>query len=308
MTAKRWIIGIDLGGTNTRIGLLDDALHIKGRVVSPTKKIINRERLLDFLSCAVDDLLSGRGLKRRDVCGIGMGLPGPVDARKGIVYYLPNIRGWRDVALAAVIKKRIGISARIDNDVNLITLGELYRGAGRGAGNMVCLTLGTGVGGGIVVGGSLYRGSSFSAGEIGHIPLSSRGPKCGCGARGCLESYVGNARIIRKARKIWRDIDLPGLSQKAVVGDIKAIAVWRDIGEHLGLALCGVVNFFNPDRIVIGGGVSAAGETLFSVVRDVIRKRAMSPAKDRVKIVRARLGDDAGLIGAGVYVRQRTEG
>lgn len=297
-----FIIGIDLGGTNTRIGLLDERFQLREKTVFSTGRFNDKDSLINALCISVLELLSRRNIKREMVLGIGIGLPGPVDSQKGIVHYFPNIPGWRNVYLSRIIRRRTGIVTFIDNDVNLITLAEFSRGAGRGSKNMFCLTLGTGVGGGIIVDGRLYRGSSLSAGEIGHIPLTEDGPECGCGARGCLESYIGNRQIMNMAEKRFGPISLEDLSRKAKTGNKQAIKIWQDVGRHLGLALSGMVNFFNPDCIVIGGGVSEAGGILFNTVRKIIRIRAMAPAKNAVRIVKAGLGQDAGIIGAALLV------
>lgn len=299
---RNFIVGIDLGGTNTKIGLLDRRLKIKDKIVFSTPKFKGRHSLINAVTSRLLSLLVRHNIKKENVCGIGIGLPGPVDSRKGIVHYFPNIFGWRRVGLSRIIRKRTGIPTFIDNDVNLITLAEFKKGAGRGSCNMVCLTLGTGVGGGIIVEGRLYRGSSLSAGEIGHIPIARDGPKCGCGARGCLESYIGNRHILNRARKIFGPISLEDLSIKAKRGNKQAIKIWQDVGRYLGFALSGIVNFFNPDFIVIGGGVSGAGDILFKQVRETILRRAMRPARDIVRVVKAKLGRDAGIIGAALLV------
>lgn len=304
---QNFIIGIDLGGTNTKIGLLTAKFKIKDKIIFPTQKFAGRDNLIDAVVSGVQSLLNKHKIKRTSVDGIGIGLPGPIDGRAGIVHYLPNIAGWRNVRLANIIRRKTGLPVFIDNDANLITLAEFSLGAGRGSENIVCLTLGTGVGGGIIVKGKLYRGSSSSAGEAGHIPLGFDGAQCGCGARGCLESYIGNQHILKKARKSFGNISLEALSQKAKSGNRKAIKIWQDIGAYLGLALSGIVNFFNPDCIVIGGGVAEAGGVLFNSARKAVRRRAMSPAKNTAKIVKAKLGQDAGIIGAGLLVLEKSE-
>lgn len=297
-----YIIGIDLGGTNIKIGILDKAFKIKAKTILSTKEFSGKNSLIAAISGGILLLLSKCKIKKQYILGIGIGLPGPIDYQKGMVHYFPNIAGWRNVPLAKIIARQTGFPVFIDNDVNLIALAESRFGAGRLAKNMVCLTLGTGVGGGIIVEGGLYRGSSFSAGEIGHIPISFSGPKCGCGARGCLESYIGNSHILAKAKRVFGKITLEQLSCKAKSGDIKAVKIWRQIGGYLGFALTGVVNFFNPDCIVIGGGVSGAGNVLFDQVRKTIFQRAMSPAKNKVRVVKTQLGNDAGIIGAALLV------
>jgi glucokinase len=166
--------------------------------------------------------------------------------------------------------------------------------------------LGTGVGGGIIIEGKLYRGRGNASGEIGHIPINENGPSCNCGGRACLEAYIGNNIILREAKKSFgRKISLEELSLLAGKGNKKARAIWSRVAEKLGLALAGIVNLLNPDCIVIGGGVANVGKILFDRVREVITKRAMSVQAKHVKVIKARLRDDAGLIGAAILVKER---
>ena len=320
---QKFIIGIDLGGTNTKIGIVTKSFRIKEKLIFSTGNFKTKDGLIDAVCARVLGLLKKHKIAKKDVLGIGMGLPGPIDSLRGRVHYFPNISGWKDVPLSGIIQKKTGIFTLIDNDVNLITLAEFMLGGGQGSVNMVCLTLGTGVGGGIIIAGKLYRGSSLSAGELGHIPVSISGPKCGCGSRGCLESYIGNKHILKMAQNRLKvkqlDISSSGitkaypsgleeLSRHAKRGVKSAIHVWQDVGEYLGFALSGVVNFLNPDCIVIGGGVAAAGSVLLNSVRKTVNARAMKPSKNIVRIVKARLGDDAGILGAALLVSQGKRG
>ncbi|MCM8795950.1 MAG: ROK family protein, partial [Candidatus Omnitrophica bacterium] len=196
----------------------------------------------------------------------------------------------------------------LDNDVNLMALAEQRLGAAKGFRNVVCLTLGTGVGGGLVINKAIYRGSTFAAGEIGHLPLNEKGPRCSCGGRGCLEAYIGNTRIIQKARRLFKRRVFPEeLSYLAKKKNKKAIRLWNEMGEHLGIALCGVINLLNPDAIVIGGGLAGAGKVLFDKVKKTIFKRAMSVQARYVRVMPAKLGSDAGLIGAAILVKEFLE-
>ncbi|MCM8782588.1 MAG: ROK family protein, partial [Candidatus Omnitrophica bacterium] len=237
----------------------------------------------------------------------------------GIIHHLVNIKGFKKVPLKKLIEARTGIPTFLDNDVNVMTLGELYYGAGKGAKNLLCITLGTGVGGGIVIEGQLYRGSSLSAGEIGHMPLNERGPRCNCGGFGCMEKFVGNKYIVAKTIKEIKK-GKKSIIKKMVKGHLKRItpelislaakkqdklakAIWEEIGSHLGVTLAGVINLLDPERIIIGGGVAEAGNILFEAIRKTVRERAMRVPAKGVKIVKAKLGQDAGLIGAAVLVR-----
>jgi glucokinase len=303
---KHFIIAIDLGGTNLKCALLDAALKVKARSCFSTKSFNNKQKLIDGIVDSINNFISKLNLPKSSFLGAGIGLPGPVDTFRGLVHFLPNIRGWREVNLKKVLEQRTGLAVFIDNDVKLMTLAEYMAGSAKGYKNVLCMTLGTGVGGGLIINDSLYRGLDNAAGEIGHIPLNEQGPVCGCGSHACLESYVGNARIIRKARRLFGPgITLEKVSVLALANNKKARAFWDEIGRKIGLALSGIVNLLNLDAIVIGGGVSGAGEVLFGSIKQTIGGRAMSVQAKRVKVLKAKLGNEAGLIGAGYLVRER---
>jgi glucokinase len=300
------IIAIDLGGTNLKCALLDGALKIRTKSLFDTKSFNSKNKLIDGLAGSVKNFISELNVSGSSILVIGIGLPGPVDSLKGIVHFLPNIPGWRKVGLKKILEKRLGLPVFIDNDAKLMALAEHEAGSAKGYSNVLCLTLGTGVGGGLFINNFLYRGVDNAAGEIGHIPLNERGPVCGCGSQACLESYIGNNRIIKRARKLFGpDIRLEDVSRLAREKNRKAIAFWDDVGKKLGLALSGAVNLLNLEAVVIGGGVAGAGYALFESVRHTILERAMSVQAKRVKVLKAALGNDAGLIGAGYLVRER---
>jgi glucokinase len=300
------IIGIDLGGTNLKIGLSDSSCKIISKQVFSTTSFGRKESLIQAVTDSVGVILRVNRIPRTAVLGIGFGLPGPVDSAKGIVHFFPNIPGWREVNLGQILRKRLGFPVFIDNDANLMALAEARRGAAKGAANAVCITLGTGVGGGLILEGRLYRGSTYAAGEAGHIPISEDGPDCGCGSHGCLESYIGNRRILARARAVFGGgISLEELSRKARRGVPAAAKIWSDAGVKLGIALAGVVNLLNPDVIVIGGGVANAGAPLFDIVRKTIARRAMPMQARHVRIRRAALADP-GIIGACLLVKEET--
>jgi glucokinase len=260
--------------------------------------------LIDGIAGAIDDTLSAFHCRKKGVAGVGLGLPGPIDTDRGIVHFFPNIPGWSSVPFAAILKKKISLPVFIDNDANVMALAEFKAGAAKGSRNAVCLTLGTGVGGGLILDGRLYRGSGYAAGEIGHMPLNEAGPKCNCGGSACLESYIGNRRISARVKQVFgKDIPLEEVSRMANAGNARARRVWTDVGNKLGVSLAGIVNLLNPDCIVIGGGVAKAGRLLFDTVKKTIRERAMSVQAKIVKVVPAKLGYDAGLIGAGFLVK-----
>lgn len=313
-----YAVGVDLGATNTKLALVNrrGEILVKQRLATqdyPTKKV-----LLVAIINKIQKILSSRVVAKKDIRGIGLGVPGLVDSERGIVHYFVNIKGWRNVPLATIIRGHFNLPVFIDNDVNATTLAELKFGAGRGAKNLVCLTLGTGVGGGVVVNGELYRGSTLSAGEVGHIPIERFGLRCPCGGYGCIERYVGSNYLvenvksqIKKGRRtiITKLVNnkLSRITPKIIAaaakeGDKFAIEIWRNAGENLGIALTGIVNFFNPEKIVIGGGIAEAGKLLFDSIIKTVRERAMELPGQKVEIVKAKLGENAGTIGAAVLV------
>ena len=306
---NKYIIGIDLGGTNLKIALFDRSFRFKARKLLPTKDFYTPASLIAAITEGVRSIIKNNSLKPADILGIGLGLPGPIDIKKGLVHFFPNIPGWVDVPLQKILRNKTGFPVFIDNDANLMCLAEFKLGAARGAKNAVCLTLGTGVGGGLIIEGKLYRGSSFAAGEIGHMPINENGPACNCGGLACLESYIGNSRIAARVRKVFKkDILLEDLSRMAYKNNKKAIKIWEDAGSKLGLALVSVTNLLNPDRIVIGGGVADAGRVLFDKVEETLITRAMVVQAKEVKVLKAKLGNDAGMLGAALLVKERIGG
>lgn len=303
---KKFIIGIDLGGTNLKCALLDNGLKIKAKTSFSTKSFDNKHKLIGGISDSINSFIFNRRLSRAAISGVGLGLPGPVDTFKGVVHFLPNIAGWKNVELKKILQRKTGLPVVIDNDAKLMALAEHKAGSAAGYENALCLTLGTGVGGGLIINGSLYRGRDNVAGEFGHFPINERGPLCGCGAWACLEAYIGNAAIIKEARKLFGPkISLEDVSQMARNNNLKAIKFWGIFGEKLGLALSGVVNLLNLDAIVIGGGVASAGKVLFETVKQTISLRAMSLQAKRARVFKAKLGINAGIIGAGYLVKER---
>ncbi len=308
---KKVAIGVDIGGSSVKLG-----------AVSPAGKIIlrdsfltvhGREKLLKVLLGRILDLKRQAERRKLKVVGVGVGAPGPIDIGKGLVYFFPNIPGWKNVPLKKQLERQLALPVRLDNDANVMAFAEFYYGAGRGATNLIALTLGTGVGGGLVINGKLFRGPRFSAAEIGHLAVNERGPRCSCGSRGCLETYVGSGYFIKEVRRRLRSgrksilrkwirqkkILSPFLvTQAAKQGDRFSKEIWRETGEHLGTALAGLVNLLNPDTIVLGGGIAQNGRLLFDAVTRTIRKKAFPIASRSVKVVPAALGVDAGVIGA----------
>ncbi len=305
---KKFIIAIDLGGTNLKIAILDLKYKIREKQVLNTRRFRRKEDLISAITHSVSRITENNNLKKKNILGIGLGLPGPIDIKHGIVHFFPNIPGWKEVNLRKKLEDELRLPVFMDNDANLMSLAEHRLGAARGAKNAICITLGTGVGGGVIIDGTLYRGLSFAAGEIGHIPINEKGPRCNCGGIACLEAYIGNNRIKNEARKLFkRDISLEELSALARKKNKKASRIWLQVGTRLGIALAGVINLLNLDTVVIGGGIANAGRILFDEARQTIRNRAMSVQARHVKVCKAELASDAGLIGAAILVKENNK-
>ena len=310
-------IGIDVGGTNVKIALVDDKGSIIYSNSVPTRAELGYEYTVNNIKQAIHDLLTETKLSTKDIEGIGFGFPGQVDYKAGIVRNAPNIPGWVEVPIAKLIEDEFHIPTRVDNDVRCAALGELNYGAGIGCENLICITVGTGIGSGLIINGKLVRGASNAAGEIGHIKLDMHGgPLCGCGDRGCLEAFASGPSIVAMAEEYikggkstkYRELANPDItpyivSEAAKQGDPVAKRIFTIVGEYIGIGLASVVNLLNPEKIIIGGGVAAAGDLLLNPIKENLIKRAMPIAGSAVEIVPAQLGNSAGVIGASLLIK-----
>ncbi|MDE1920899.1 MAG: ROK family protein [Candidatus Omnitrophica bacterium] len=302
---KRYVVGVDVGGTNIKLGVVGPSGEVIVRNSFATKPFAShRNKLIAALSREIEASIITAGLTRRQIAGVGIGLPGLVDFEKGAVRFLPNIPGWTNVPLKSILQKTLKLPVYVDNDVKMITLAESQFGAGRGVKNFVCLTLGTGVGAGLILNGELYRGEGNAAGELGHMPLNEQGPRCNCGGWGCFETYVGNRALFGLASRVMKKpgMTTPMMFALAKKGNKKALFYWKTAAERIGNGLVGIVNLLNPRLIIIGGGVSHNEKFLFKTITATIRRRAMRLQGRAFKIKRAEFKDDAGIIGAYVLV------
>lgn len=309
-------IGIDVGGTNVKIALVNEKGGIVYSNSIPTRAEMGYEYTVNSMKEAIKELLKETNTSAKDVEGMGFGFPGQIDCKKGVVRLAPNIPGWVDVPIAEIMEKEFGIPTRVDNDVRCAALGELNFGAGKGCENLVCITVGTGIGSGLIINGKLVRGASNAAGEIGHIKLDmTGGPLCGCGDRGCLEAFASGPSIVAMAEEYikggkstkYRELANPDItpyvvSVAAQQGDPVAKRIFTIIGEYIGVGLASVVNLLNPEKIIIGGGVAAAGDILMTPIKETLVKRAMPISGGAVEVVPAQLGNTAGVIGASLLI------
>ena len=298
-------VGVDLGGSNLRVALLDPGLRILERWHRRTE-----DRSVDGVVRAVaaaHEALRARAPAR----AVGIGVPGLVAVRSGTVIESPNFPGWRGVPIGQLLERRLGVPVHVENDVNAIAVGEHRFGAGRGCANLLVMALGTGVGGGLILGGSLYRGVDGTAGEVGHVPVYPRGRPCRCGSRGCLEAYasataVAEAATARGLR--WdRGEGALGVARAARRGDPVARHVLRAAGTAVGIAAAWLANLLNLEAMVVGGGLAGAWDLMEGPARSALERRSFRVPARRLRMVPSELGDDAGVIGSAVLAREEHE-
>ena len=308
---KKYVFGVDVGGTTVKLGLFDPEGEVKEKWEIPTRKEDNGDHIIADIADSIKEKMSANSIDRMDVVGVGIGVPGPVK-EDGTVLLAANL-GWGKRNISMELGDLLKVPVMAGNDANVAALGEMWRGGGRGYKNMVAVTLGTGVGGGIIIGGKIVSGSTGAGGEIGHIHLEDEEPAaCGCGGHGCLEQYASATGVVRIAKKkiaftetpsVLRDREITAkdIWDAAKEGDELAVEVAKVYGEYLGKGLAAVANVVNPDIFVIGGGVSKAGEILIDYMKPYFEKYVFPGAKN-AKFALAVLGNDAGIYGAAKLV------
>ncbi len=308
----KYYVGIDFGGTGIKVGIIDEEgkIVLKDSFVTDPSK--SGDEIVKHIAECAQKVMDDSKLPQEDILGVGIGSPGLLNPETGQLKIVTNVPNLNETYLAPGISKHLGKPAFLDNDVNAMSLGEFHFGAGKGLKDVIALTVGTGVGGGIILNGELYRGTSFTAGEIGHMSIARDGKYCGCGNYGCLERYVGKDGIVERMEMymskgldtiIDKYLEDGKVTPKAIAmaageGDKMAIEVLKETGEILGHAIASLVNILNPQMVVIGGGISNAGELLMEPIRMGMLKHAYTIPAAAVKVVRAKLGNDAGLVGS----------
>lgn len=306
-------IGIDLGGTFIKFCLVDEARKVSETLQLPTPSD-GAAGVVAQMAAGVEQLIRQHGLTRDDIVGVGIGSPGPLDMENGVVLAMPNISGMDNCPLREMVSNATGVPAVLENDANAAAYGEFICGAGEGTRNMVLLTLGTGVGGGIIVDGRVVHGSHSMAGELGHMIIVPDGELCGCGQKGCLEQYCSATFITKRTtgllaradcdsslKSVLADkgsIDAQDISEAATTGDEFAVGVWDRATRYLALGCVNICRIFDPDEIVLGGGMANAGEKLLTPVMRHFRDLHWNLTEPQTRIELARLGNDAGAVGA----------
>ena len=323
----RYVLGIDIGGTNLVVGsVAEDGSALLAAASEPTQAEAGAGDVLDRLVRLAQHAMAEtrRTAPGAEIIGVGVGAPGPLDTRRGIVLLTPNL-GWVDLPLRQIIRDRLGLPAMLDNDANCAVLGEWWVGAARGSRNAIGITIGTGIGGGLILDGKLYHGASDVAGEIGHTTIDTEGRRCKCGNYGCLEAYASGPNIaLRAVEEIQagavsrlpslvsgdlRKITAQTVYQAAKDGDELALEVVNDTARFLGVGIGNLLNIFNPEVVVVCGGVTLAGDHLFVPLRREAARRAFKPAVEACRIVPGALGGTAGVYGAAkVFLDQTAAG
>lgn len=309
------VVAADLGGTHLRAALVDAAGTVSSRHDRPTPRSATTPEILTTIADLIEEVAGCAETRPLAAC---LGTPGLIDAEGGVVIIAPNIPGFRNLALAPLLAQRTSLPVFIENDASAAALGEHRFGAGKGTRHLLHATLGTGIGGGIVIDGKLYRGARGLAGEIGHVVVDIAGPRCNCGSRGCLEALVSGVAFAERAKKMiaaggspvlfeivgYRDPTAADLFMAASRGDRQCEAEIRHGGHVVGLALGGLVNVLNPEAVTLSGGLLNMGEMFTKPLRDAMYSIAYGPASGTI-VRTTTLGDDAGLLGAAAVAFER---
>ena len=312
----RWLIGVDIGGTNLVVGAVtEDGRRVHGLVSEPTGVPDGPDAVIGRIIQMARGVMAATRQEdpQAEILGVGIGSPGPLDRKRGVVIFTPNLR-WTNMPVRDRIGEALQLPASLDNDANCAMLGEHWVGAARGAQNAVCFTIGTGIGGGIVVGGELVHGVSDAAAEIGHITIDVNGRRCGCGNDGCLEAYASGPAIARRAVEAIEAgasssiaslvggelsrITAQTVFEAVASGDALADELVRDTARYLGVGIANLLNILNPEVVVVCGGVTKAGDHLFTPLRREVARRAFKPVVEACRIVPGELEGTAGVVGA----------
>ena len=304
-------IGLDIGGTNLKASLISSGGEVLGRVHRPSPGTTGAggadegyAEIRTALSALVESAAEGK-----PIAGIGIGCAGVLSGDRRTILASPNLRGFEGFPLRGFLEETFGVPTLLENDANATALGEGWRGAGTGARTLLVVTLGTGVGTGFSLDGEIWRGGAGMGGEGGHTKIDPEGPPCRCGNHGCLEAFVGAYGILRRFRDAVAsgrasdlapgpDLGVQGIADAARAGDALAADVLRETGRYLGVGLANFANLFNPEKIVVTGGVSRAGDAILDPARAELKRRAFPAVTESLEVLPGRLGDDAGPLGA----------
>ena len=317
------VLAIDLGGTKIITAIISDEGEVIAKEYCLTLADEGVESIIERILSAIDHILSLKSISSSQLDSISIAAAGVVNFNRGLITSSPNLPGWCDVPLRDIVKKKYRVDTFLINDANAAALGEHHSGAGKGVNSLIYLTVSTGIGGGIIINGRLYSGPCGSAGEIGHMTIDVNGPRCNCGNVGCLETLASGTAVAKEAiRRISQgeksslteivegrieNITAEKVSIAAQGGDSLALEVITKAATCLGVGMVNLVNIFNPEMIIVGGGVAQMGDLLLEPARQVVRERAFRLLAQAVRIVPAQLGDNAGVLGAAIFARQQKQ-
>ncbi len=314
----KYVIGLDIGGTNMRGALIDGDEEQVDELKIPSEASRGIEKLIGNLVEFIDKIRRGR-----EIYGVGIGIPGIIDSTTGVITAAPNIKNVHNYPIRDVLREKLGGNIRlvVENDANMVGLGEWRKGAGKDVDSMIMMTIGTGLGGGLILGGELWSGAHGMGGEIGHMTINPQGPRCNCGNYGCLESYASAVAIRRMVSEAISDGSItnalrerikdkgPGeipelVMETALSGDETALGIWHEVGKALGIAVASLQNLLDVDMVVLGGGIANAWDLFIDTVREEADMRGFDAPMGKLRIERSVLGDDAGILGAGYLALQ----
>ncbi len=309
---KKYVIGVDLGGTKILTALADLEGQILQRVRVETGANEPAEQVVRRINTTVEQVLNEAQVSKDDVLRIGVGSPGPLNIKEGIVLFTPNLK-WNNVPIVKMMSDALGLPVLLENDANAAALAEHAFGAGKGSSNMIYMTISTGIGGGVIINNQILHGFSESAGEIGHHTIMADGPVCGCGNRGCLEALASGTALGRYGREAVErgvdtligemvekieDIDGSVVTRAAQEGDRVALEIVDKVANYIGIGIANMINIFNPEKIVLGGGVTKAGELFIDRILQTVEERALEAPRKLCEITFSKLGSDVGVLGA----------
>ncbi|MCF6150148.1 MAG: ROK family protein [Candidatus Kuenenia sp.] len=304
-----YLIGIDLGGTNLKAGIVDRGGRILHRFSIKTNADAESLVISQQICELIAEIIKNARIEKSGIIGIGLGSPGLIDKQGETILFSPNLSKWRDIPIKRIIAEKFDLPCVLENDANAAAWGEKWAGAGKNANSLVMLTLGTGIGGGIILDNKLWRGMNNVAGEIGHMSIQTDGPQCNCGNYGCIEVYASATGMVKRFRKLLEsgkasllkkddEITAKRINEAAVQGDEAAQSIIEETGYYLGIAIVNIIHILNPEVIVLAGGMIGSGELLMNPMKRTIEKRVLKASYKDTKIVFSQLGTDAGIIGA----------
>ncbi|MCP4252569.1 MAG: ROK family protein [Candidatus Scalindua sp.] len=305
--SDKHVLAADIGGTNTRMAVVNEDGDILTLLKKSTYCKEGRDEMIRFIVSCAGETIKKSKLSKKEICGMGIGFPGPLNAETGTIFNPPNLIGWDSVPLRDILEKELKVPVAIENDANAAALGEWWKGAGSGTCSLFCITLGTGVGGGIILDGKVWHGASSIAGEIGHTTVIRDGIKCTCGNIGCLERYACSGGILKrvndallkgKENDMQSLMNLKQVDQMVEQGNEIVLNVIKETGVILGIAIANIANLLNPEMIVLFGGVTNLGENLVEPLKEEVKRRAFKKATESLRIELSQLGDNSGTLGA----------